>query len=170
MPNQISLFSFLLSIVAAGLFILGNYGYLALGGIIAQFASVIDGSDGEVARLKYLSSDYGGWFDAVLDRYADAFLLFGLTWYVYGQNLSPWALGVGFLAIIGSFMNSYTADKYDRLMKNCIQKRIRIGRDVRVLLIFLGAVSNHPYPVLIVIAVLMNAETIRRIIVCQNDK
>ena len=170
MPNQISLFSFLLSIVAAGLFTLGNYGYLALGGIIAQFASVIDGSDGEVARLKYLSSDYGGWFDAVLDRYADAFLLFGLTWYVYGQNLSPWALGVGFLAIIGSFMNSYTADKYDRLMKNCIQKRIRIGRDVRVLLIFLGAVSNHPYPVLIVIAVLMNAETIRRIIVCQNDK
>jgi choline kinase/phosphatidylglycerophosphate synthase len=169
-PNQISFFSFMLSMIAAGLFALGNYGYLALGGIIAQFASIIDGSDGEVARLKYLSSDYGGWFDAVLDRYADAFLLFGLTWYVYSHNLSPWVLGVGFLAIIGSFMLSYTADKYDKLMENRIQKGIRLGRDVRFFLIFLGALLNQPYLVLIVIAVLMNVETTRRVISCQNDK
>jgi len=169
-PNQISFFSFMLSALAAALFALGEYWYLALGGIIAQFASVIDGSDGEVARLKYLSSDYGGWFDAVLDRYADAFLLFGLTLYVYSQNQSTFALGMGFLAIIGSFMLSYTADKYDNLMKNRIHKRIRLGRDVRVFLIFLGAVLNQPYVVLIVIAVLMNAETIRRIIVCRNDE
>jgi len=168
-PNQISFFSFVLSMIAAGLFALGNYWFLALGGIIAQLASIIDGSDGEVARLKYLSSDYGGWFDAVLDRYADAFLLFGLTWYVYGQNLSPWALGVGFLAIIGSFMLSYTADKYDKLMKNRIQKGMRMGRDIRVFLIFLGAVLNQPYLILIVIAILMNVETIRRIIICRND-
>lgn len=169
-PNQISFFSFILSIIAAGFFTLGNYWFLALGGIIAQFASIIDGSDGEVARLKYLSSDYGGWFDAVLDRYADAFLLFGLTWYVYSQNLSPWALRIGFLAIIGSFMLSYTADKYDKLMKNRIQKGVRMGRDVRVFLIFLGAILNQAYPVLIVIAVLMNLETIRRIFICKNDR
>ena len=169
-PNQISFFSFVLSVIAAGLFALGNYWFLALGGIIAQFASIIDGSDGEVARLKYLSSDYGGWFDAVLDRYADAFLLFGLTWYVYSQDLSPWALVIGFFAIIGSFMLSYTADKYDKLMKNRIKKGVRMGRDVRVFLIFLGAILNQAYLVLIVIAVLMNLETIRRIVVCQNDR
>ncbi|NOR22942.1 MAG: NTP transferase domain-containing protein [Desulforhopalus sp.] len=168
-PNQISFFSFVLSMIAAGFFALGNYWFLALGGIIAQFASIIDGSDGEVARLKYLSSEYGGWVDAVLDRYADAFLLFGLTWYVYSQDLSPWALGIGFLAIIGSFMLSYTADKYDKLMKNRIQKGMRMGRDIRVFLIFLGAVLNQPYLILIVIAVLMNVETIRRIIICRND-
>lgn len=169
-PNQISLFSFLLSVIAAGLFALGSYWFLVLGGIIAQFASVIDGSDGEVARLKYLSSDYGGWFDAVLDRYADAFLLFGLTWHVYSQDSSPWILVIGFFAIIGSFMLSYTADKYDKLMRNRIKIGIRIGRDVRVFLIFLGAILNQGYLVLVVIAVLMNLETIRRIVVCQNDK
>jgi CDP-L-myo-inositol myo-inositolphosphotransferase len=169
-PNQISFLSFMLSIVAAVLFALGDYLYLALGGIVAQFASIIDGSDGEVARLKYLSSDYGRWFDAVLDRYADAFLLFGLTWYVYNQNPTSIVLGVGFLAIIGSFMVSYTADKYDRLMANRIGQGMRIGRDVRVFLIFLGAVLNQPYAVLIVIAVLMNLETIRRIVTCRNDK
>jgi len=169
-PNQISFFSFVLSMIAAGLFALGNYWLLALGGIIAQLASIIDGSDGEVARLKYLSSDYGGWFDAVLDRYADAFLLFGLTWYAYSQDLFPWALGVGFLAIIGSFMLSYTADKYDKLMKNRIQKGMRMGRDVRVFLIFLGAIFNQVYLILIVIAILMNLETIRRIVICRYDR
>ena len=168
-PNQISFVSFLLSVLAAGLFALGNYWFLALGGIIAQFASIIDGSDGEVARLKYLSSDYGGWFDAVLDRYADAFLLFGLTWYVYSQDLSQWALVIGFIAIIGSFMLSYTADKYDNLMKSRIKKGIRMGRDVRVFMIFLGALLNQAFLVLIVIAVLMNYETIRRIVICRND-
>jgi CDP-L-myo-inositol myo-inositolphosphotransferase len=169
-PNQISFFSFMLSIVAAGLFILGDYLYLALGGIVAQFASIIDGSDGEVARLKYLSSDYGKWFDAVLDRYADAFLLFGLIWYVYYNNPTPIVLGVGFLAIIGSFMVSYTADKYDGLMANRIGQGMRMGRDVRVFLIFMGAVLNQPYAVLMVIAALMNLETIRRIVICRNDK
>lgn len=168
-PNQISLVSFLLSVLAAGLFALGNYWLLALGGIIAQFASIIDGSDGEVARLKYLYSDYGGWFDAVLDRYADAFLLFGLTWYVYSQDLSQWALVIGFSAIIGSFMLSYTADKYDNLMKSHFNKGIRMGRDVRVFMIFLGAIFDQAYLVLMVVAVLMNYETIRRIAICRND-
>ena len=169
-PNQISFFSFVLSIIAAGLFALGNYWFLALGGIIAQFASIIDGCDGEVARLKYLFSDYGGWFDAVMDRYADAFLLFGLTWYVYSQDLSSCALVIGFFAIIGSFMLSYTADKYDKLMKNRIKKGVRMGRDVRVFLIFLGAILNQAYLAVIVIAVLMNLETIRRIVICKNDR
>ena len=170
-PNQISFFSFVFSMIAAGLFAVGNYWLLVIGGIIAQLASIIDGSDGEVARLKYLSSDYGGWFDAVLDRYADAFLLFGLTWYVYSQNSSSrLVLVIGFLAIIGSFMLSYTADKYDNLMKKRTRKGLRMGRDVRVFLIFLGAILNQVYPVLIVIAVLMNLETIRRIVIYKNDR
>ena len=156
--------------IAAGLFAVGNYWLLALGGLLAQFASIIDGCDGEVARLKYLSSDYGGWFDAVLDRYADAFLLFGLTWYVYSQNTSPLVLAIGFLAIIGSFMLSYTSDKYDNLMQNHIKKSIRMGRDIRVFLIFLGAISNQAYIVLILIALIMNVETIRRIFIYRNEQ
>ncbi|SVD31637.1 uncharacterized protein METZ01_LOCUS384491, partial [marine metagenome] len=169
-PNQISLFSFLLSVLATVLFVADGYAFLALGGVIAQASSIIDGCDGEVARLKYLSSEYGGWFDAVLDRYADAFLLFGLTWHVHVYNPSPLVLVVGFLAVIGSFMVSYTADKYDRLMKSRIDRGIRIGRDIRVFLIFCAALLNLPYLMLMAIAVLMNAEAIRRIIVCREHE
>jgi len=166
-PNQISLFSFLCSLTAAGLFALGGYFFLLAGGILAQFASIVDGCDGEVARLKYQSSDLGGWFDAVLDRYADAFLLFGLTWHLLAADANGWILATGFLAIIGSFMLSYTADKYDNLMRERLQAGgktgLRMGRDVRVFLIFLGAVTNLVLPVLVVIAVVMNLETLRRV-------
>ena len=173
-PNQISLSSFLCSLLAAGLFALGGYFALLLGGVLAQFASIIDGCDGEVARLKYQSSDFGGWFDAVLDRYADAFLLFGLTWHLLAVEVNGWILFVGFMAIIGSFMLSYTADKYDNLMLERIRAGgkagLRMGRDVRVFLIFLGAVANIVLPILVLIAVVMNLETLRRVSIARNGQ
>jgi len=173
-PNQISLVSFLCSLIAAGLFALGGYAALLTGGILAQFASIIDGCDGEVARLKYCESDFGGWFDAVLDRYADAFLLFGLTWHLLSAGTTVLVLFTGFMAIIGSFMLSYTADKYDSLMRERItaggKAGLRMGRDVRVFLIFLGATTNLVLPVLALIAVVMNFETLRRIIVARDGQ
>jgi CDP-L-myo-inositol myo-inositolphosphotransferase len=170
-PNQISLFCFGVSALAAGLFTMGGHLLLALGAVLAQFASVIDGCDGEVARLKLRESSFGGWFDAVLDRYADAILLFGLTWHAFVARDASIVLIVGFLAIVGSFMNSYTADKYDRLMQARFEqgKGIRIGRDVRVLMIALGALLNQPFLTLSLIAGLMNVETVRRVVVARDN-
>ena len=42
----------------------------------------------------------------------------------------------------------------------------RLGRDVRVFLIFLGALLNLPLVTLGVVAMVMNVEVVRRIIVC----
>jgi len=71
------------------------------------------------------------------------------------------------MAIIGSFMLSYTADKYDSLMFERIETggggRLRLGRDVRVFIIFLGAVTNQVLPALALIAIAMNLKTVRRI-------
>ncbi len=167
-PNQISLISWLLSCVAAGLMALGGYPALAAGGALAQLASVIDGCDGEIARLKHSQSDFGGWFDAVLDRYADAILLFGLMWHEFAVTGTSLSVLLGFAAIVGSFLNSYTADKYDGLMAQRLQgaSYFRLGRDVRVFFIFLGAVLNLPLVTLGVVALVMNVEVVRRIVVC----
>jgi len=166
-PNQISFFSFILSLLASALFFMADYLYLFLGSLCAQFASIVDGCDGEVARLKFSESDFGRWFDAVLDRYADAFMLFGLTYhsFIHGGIVN---LIAGFLAIIGSFINSYTADKYDGLMKRLKRRErtFRIGRDVRVFLIFLGGIANQTLIALSAIAILMNVENIRRVFLC----
>ncbi len=171
-PNQISVVSWLLSCIAAGLFAVGGYPALAAGGALAQLASIVDGCDGEIARLKHSQSEFGGWFDAVLDRYADAFLLFGLTWHQFSSDGSSLALVIGFAAILGSFMNSYSADKYDGLMTKKLRGApyFRLGRDVRVFIIFLGAVFNLPLLTLAVIALVMNIEVVRRIIVCRHAR
>ena len=171
-PNYVSFFSFILAMLGAFLFFSGGYINLVIGAILAQVSSVIDGCDGEIARLKFQVTEFGGWFDAVLDRYADAFLLFGLTYYAYFTNMNFSVLFIGFLAIIGTFMNSYTADKYDGLMKRKLgqgKHYFRMGRDVRIFIIFLGALINQPLLILVFIALLMNAENIRRIVVLYKN-
>jgi CDP-L-myo-inositol myo-inositolphosphotransferase len=169
-PNQLSVGVFLVSMVAAVLFFFPGYLPLLVGGVIAQTASILDGCDGEVARLKFQRTEYGGWLDAVLDRYADAFLLMGLTWHASENGAKGLPLIIGFLALIGSFMVSYTAHKHDALMKDFFSKgrAFRIGRDIRLFLIFLGALFNQPFLVLGVIAVVMNMETLRRIVICRR--
>ncbi len=170
-PNQISLFSFLLSVLATLLLLQGGRLTLALGGLLAQVASVIDGCDGEVARLKYMQSDYGAWFDAVLDRYSDALLLFGLTIHRYAVAPAFWLLWIGFAAIIGSFMLSYTADKYDRMMAARLPASgvgFRLGRDLRIFLVFLAALLDQIVPVLFLIALIMNIEVGRRLVVVRR--
>jgi CDP-L-myo-inositol myo-inositolphosphotransferase len=167
-PNQVSLASWILSCVAAGLMVLGGYPALAAGGALAQLASIVDGCDGEIARLKHSQSEFGGWFDAVLDRYADAILLFGLMWHEFSATGTELSVVLGFAAIMGSFLNSYTADKYDGLMTQRLRgaQYFRLGRDVRVFLIFLGAILNQPLFTLGVVALVMNVEVVRRIVVC----
>lgn len=172
-PNQIFFFTFVLSVIGAFFFFLGGYVNLLIGGILAQVSSIIDGCDGEIARLKFQTSEFGGWYDAVLDRYADAFLLFGLTYYVYLPKGNLLYLFIGFFAIIGTFMNSYTADKYDGIMKKKIapgKHYFRIGRDVRMFIIFLGTLINQPVFILFIIAFTMNAENIRRIVMFYKSR
>ena len=171
-PNHISIFAFILGVLGAVFFFLGGYLNLIIGGILAQIASVVDGCDGEIARLKFKASEFGGWFDAVLDRYGDAFLLFGLTYHVFWIDGRFLYIIIGFLAIIGTFMNSYTADKYDGLMQKKLKPGMhyfRIGRDVRTFIILLGALVNQPLSILILIAFITNAENVRRVLLLYKN-
>ncbi len=168
-PNSISFSSFILCLLSSYFFSLGSYIYIAIGGLLSQSASVIDGCDGEVARLKFQQTEYGAWFDAVLDRYADALIILGMTygyWKLHG-NTAIWI--IGFIALAGSFMNSYTATKYDSIFKKRKKKpKIRIGRDVRLFLIMTGALLNQIFFTLIILGVITNAEAIRRLFVLRK--
>jgi CDP-L-myo-inositol myo-inositolphosphotransferase len=46
----------------------------------------------------------------------------------------------------------------------------RLGRDVRVFLICLGALFNQPLLTLAVIAPVMNVEVVRRIFLCRREE
>jgi len=164
-PDTISLSTFTVSLLAALLLSFGDYLHVLVGGILVQVSSVLDGCDGEVARLKFQQSDYGAWFDAVLDRYADAAVILGLTygwWNYHGGGHIVWV--TGYLALTGSLMNSYTAIKYDAvILKEREGPGWRFGRDTRSFLVMLGAIFNQLFYLLVVLAVIANFVSVRRL-------
>jgi len=170
-PNQISVLSFVIGLAGASFFFVGEYFYLILGAMLVHIHSIVDGCDGEVARLKLRQTKYGGWLDSVLDRYADAAIILGLAygyWSITG-DMTIWI--IGFFALIGTFLNSYTSDKYDSIFKNgdmAKRSKFRMGRDVRLLLIVIGALTNQILIMLIILAVIANFEALRRLVVFRN--
>jgi CDP-L-myo-inositol myo-inositolphosphotransferase len=166
-PNQISLLSFLLALFSGIFFFFSPL----LGGIFAQLASIFDGVDGEVARIKFQKSSFGAFLDPILDRYGDSFILFciSLSLYLRSHNLIIWLFG--FLAVIGSFMSQLTRDRFFVVKGREYPKEekgwlsfIPITRDFRLFLIFLGGITNQLFPLLILLALLTNLKTILRLL------
>lgn len=164
-PMQVTWFSFLLAVLAALLIAQPAWAMLALGGVLAQAASIVDGCDGEIARLSMQESDIGAWLDAVLDRYADALLIAGFAVHAFSHEVQPLqVLLAGMAALSGTLINSYTADKYDGWMKRQGRPyRFRLGRDVRMLTMMMAAVADAPMLLLWGLAILMHMENARRI-------
>jgi phosphatidylglycerophosphate synthase len=82
-PNMVTISIGVLGIVAA--FIVGQgqpWWMLVLAGLLFQVQSVLDGCDGEIARLTYTFSDVGQWLDTVGDDVTNYAFCFGLA---YGQ-------------------------------------------------------------------------------------
>jgi CDP-L-myo-inositol myo-inositolphosphotransferase len=168
-PNHITLASFTLAALSGIAFFLGGYQNIVVGGIMAQLSSILDGCDGEVARLRLMCSDFGKWLDRVLDRYSDALIVLGLTHALWLATNNAYSWFIGFLALTGTFLNSYTAGIYDDLVhKDMIKNTLRIGRDVRLFTIFVCSLFNQVLLALIILGIITNAETIRRLFLLKN--
>jgi len=98
-PNQISVFNLLLAACGGLLFASTSYPILALGGILLQVGSILDGCDGEVARLKFQQSKNGQWMDTVTDNISYVALLVGLAIGQYRREPTSMTLWLGFVAI-----------------------------------------------------------------------
>src|SRR5581483_4717547 len=67
-PNQITTFSLLVGLVGAALLAARGYGASLAGAALLWACCVLDGCDGEVARLKLLTSEAGALYDVVSDN------------------------------------------------------------------------------------------------------
>ncbi len=151
-PNQVSLVSFLLAVLSGLLFYMHQW---VLAGVLAEIASIVDGVDGELARARGEASPVGGFVDAVLDRFADASILFGLTLAVYAD----WGLGalvVGMAALFGDLMVSYVHARGEASLGVHPSRVGRVpmfaSRDVRLFLVFLLGGVGLGFVVLAVVA------------------
>ncbi len=160
-PNQISIAVFFISVFSGLIISIEGYFFLLLGALLAQLSSILDGCDGEIARLKLLESKFGGWFDRVLDRYSDLFILMGLTFHTYFIHKTLTVFFIGFIVVGGKIISSYTAFVYDTVVS--AHNNFRIGRDLIIFIILIGALLNIPYITLVVLAFIMNAEVCKRL-------
>ncbi|RMF68137.1 MAG: nucleotidyl transferase [Calditrichaeota bacterium] len=170
-PNHMTWVSFVVAALAAACFYKASYAWILLGGVLAQLSSILDGCDGEIARLKFQHSFFGMWLDRILDRYADGLIIIGMTYALWLRLQSPLAWLVGGLALLGTFLNSYTAVAYDKLVKRGLvagNNHMRIGRDVRLFVVFLGAVLNQLMTTLLVLVALTHFESIRRLLLLRH--
>jgi phosphoglycolate phosphatase-like HAD superfamily hydrolase/phosphatidylglycerophosphate synthase len=138
-----------------------------VGGLAIQLASILDGSDGEVARLKMASSPFGTFFDAVLDRYADTLVLFGAGSYAWVAGKESVLFGPAWswvtaaalvLAVTGNLMVSYSSARSVADLGYRYQGRWTAagrGRDWRLFALFLGGLLAWIDPVAVLGALLL---------------
>jgi phosphatidylglycerophosphate synthase len=100
-PNQITCASLIAGL--AGAWFLGSEGMLrSLWGLVLfQFSIILDHVDGEVARLKFLSSRLGKWLDNISDHAVDLAVIGLLTWRVSRNGPTGQFIGLGVAAALG---------------------------------------------------------------------
>ena len=100
--NMISVLSVAVLLAASVLIIKATPFATLIGGILCWFSWVFDCVDGEVARLKGLSSEFGAWFDGILDRLGDIVLFGAITINLYIQSPNLATVIVGLLATVST--------------------------------------------------------------------
>lgn len=78
-PNMVSLFTLGVSFLSGVYFGLGGWMHMVVGALLSLAASILDGCDGEVARLKFQESDFGCWMDTICDYLYYVFVFVGMT-------------------------------------------------------------------------------------------
>lgn len=103
--NQLSLLIVAIGFYAAWLFSIGHYWTGVLGAFLSLAASVLDGCDGEIARLKYQESALGCWIETFGDYSYYIAIFVGLTIGAVRQTHVDAFYWIGTLALAGTLLS-----------------------------------------------------------------
>lgn len=109
-PNQITLAATAIGLAGAALLACGTYATQLAGAALVTLAIIVDGCDGEVARIKFMESEFGRRLDFFLDNVVNVAAIFavgaGHAWQG-GEPLYLWASTVAALAAAASVLPVY---------------------------------------------------------------
>jgi len=126
-PNQMTVTGFLLNVVAAVLLVEQHFVWATVAFVVG---SVIDALDGAVARAHGKMTPFGGFLDSTLDRMSEGVVL-GAIALVFADRAEMVALACVFVALVGSFLISYTRAKAEALgLKGDVGLMARLERIV----------------------------------------
>ncbi len=156
-PNILTFTGVLISLWAAFEF---GYGRFFQGGLVIILAGLFDMLDGEVARVSRSETQFGAFYDSVIDRYSDIIILQGLLVHYAREQMLGYVVLLG-IAIMGAVLTSYTRARAESLIASC-----KVGfmeRPERIVLLIIGGLANRMEAVLWILAVLGNWTVINRI-------
>ena len=104
-PNQITLFGLVIGMASGICFTQGNYWSSFLGGLLFVFTAILDCCDGNVARLKFMESDFGEKLDTACDNIINIFVFTGIMFGIaHSQGLIQAMIPFFLLALGGSWI------------------------------------------------------------------
>ena len=121
-PNHITFLSLMFGLTGCYLLSTGQPNLLIASGIFIFLSKILDGVDGEVARLKNLVSKRGGWLDGISDRFKENVLFFCLALGLYNQSGDIKSFIYGFVAIIAIHMLSIVLEHTGQMDKGALQR------------------------------------------------
>jgi CDP-diacylglycerol--glycerol-3-phosphate 3-phosphatidyltransferase len=136
------------------------HGRFISAGFIMLGANVFDFIDGKVAADSGKSSQFGGFWDSVIDRFSDLALSVGLVCLYASLARVDYVL-ITSIAMVFATMTSYTRARAESLITKC-----KVGfmeRPERIVLFMIGAFTDRMAAVMWVIAVLSVVTVIDRI-------
>ena len=156
-PDHLTIVGLLMGIASA---VLVGRGQLVWGVVVVVLAALPDLLDGALAKASNSSSQRGAYFDSVIDRVTDAFLLGGLAWYLATPK-HPHLGVLPFAVMAVSSLISYQRAKAESLGLNA--KGGLMERAERIILLCLGLLfSRSLVPILWLMLVLTTITAVQR--------
>jgi len=156
-PNVLTLVGVIINFAAAWQFAMGEF---ITAGFIMLAGNIFDFIDGKVAEATNTKSDFGGFWDSVMDRFSDLSLFVGVM-FLYAELGRTDYVMIAAFAMMFSVMTSYTRARAESMVEKC-----KVGfmeRPERIVLVMIGAFTNRMGAVLWVILVLSVVTVIDRI-------
>lgn len=156
-PNSLTVLGTLLYLVVG---LIAASGELTLAGIVMFAVGPLDAFDGALARRLNIKSKLGAYLDSTLDRYADAFVLFGILGYTLGRGMMLEQVLL-FITLLGTLLVSYTRARAEALGVEC--KVGLLSRVERYFILSAMLIFRQITPGLIVLAILTHFTVLQRI-------
>jgi CDP-diacylglycerol--glycerol-3-phosphate 3-phosphatidyltransferase len=156
-PNVLTFTGVLINIAAGWALAMGHF---LTAGVIMVVANIFDFIDGKVATETGEASQFGGFWDSVIDRFSDLALSVGLI-YLYASLGRPDYVLITSVTMVFATMTSYTRARAESLITKC-----KVGfmeRPERIVLFMIGAFTNRMAAVMWVIGVLSVVTVVNRI-------
>ena len=133
-PNAISITGLIGNVIAAALILEHHF---VLAGIAFILGSVCDMFDGRYSRMSGKGTPFGAFLDSTLDRVEEGIVLAAVAAW-FAQQGNDFAVGATVVAVVGSYMVSYTRARAEALGVEC---KVGIAsRAVRVVILSAGLV------------------------------